>query len=105
VAWWYDHLLSGDQQRAQYPVRVFARFGLQGLRDTPRLAIGTGHSFKGAEADCTLLAPDLSKSAFEAFESPEGKDSTLRQWYVMQTRTREHMIFLEPSTKYHLEGV
>ncbi|KKK83712.1 hypothetical protein LCGC14_2790630, partial [marine sediment metagenome] len=53
LKWWSDKLLPSKQKAAQYPLSVASKKGPEMLSKPPKLFIGTGHSFKGAEADCS----------------------------------------------------
>jgi len=68
---------------------------------SPRVFIGTVHSFKGGEADTVLLFPDLSKVASRVYlsdrESPE-RDAIARTVYVGMTRARERLVLCSPSS-------
>jgi hypothetical protein len=83
---------------AQYPVRVIERGGINAVRDTPKIIIGTGHSVKGGEADVVYILPDLSPSGTRSWEGKRAdRDSVVRLGYVMMTRAKESLVICEPA--------
>lgn len=103
LAWWHDHLLSKYQESAAYPLRVYAKYGVAGLLESPSVVVGTYHSLKGAEAEVVYCAPDLSPAGFREWqEGGDGADAILRQWYVGLTRAKEELVILSPSTRRSL---
>jgi hypothetical protein len=76
----------------EYAAAMIETRGLEALR-RPRLAVGTVHSFKGAEADDVFLFPDLANKAAESWleGSGEGWASVLRTFYVGVTRARRRV--------------
>jgi DNA helicase-2/ATP-dependent DNA helicase PcrA len=53
VEWWQANLLASKAERLEYGVELYKRHGGESLRREPRLTIGTVHSVKGGEADCS----------------------------------------------------
>ncbi len=53
LAWWKSRLLGRRRRVAEYALRVAIYRGPKTLQEKPRCYIGTIHSFKGAEADCS----------------------------------------------------
>ena len=95
---WADWQLAAQRKTADYPVRVVDRVGYKGVAEAPKIFIGTIHSFKGAEADTTLVFPDLSRSGYAQWESSAaGKDAILRAFYVAFTRPKTRLILGAPS--------
>lgn len=95
---WADWQLAAQRKTADYPVRVVDRVGFKGVAEAPKVFLGTIHSFKGAEADTTLVFPDLSRSGAAQWESgPAGRDSILRAFYVAMTRPKSRLIMGAPS--------
>jgi superfamily I DNA/RNA helicase len=93
-----NHLKPARQRTAEYPVKVVQRGGIGGLRDTPKIIIGTGHSVKGGEADVVYLLPDLSPSGARNWEGKRAdRDTVVRLAYVMMTRARESLIVCDPA--------
>lgn len=104
LAWWEAHLTAKAQESAQYPLRIYRKYGIAKLIETPHIILGTIHSLKGSEADVVLLAPDISRAAFQEWMfGGEGRDAVLRQFYVGITRAKERLILLAPSTRLALE--
>ncbi len=69
------------------------------LNETPKIVIGTIHSFKGTEADNVFVAPDISWSAQQEWmSSVEAKDNMHRLFYVAVTRTLDNLILLQPGS-------
>ena len=53
AGWWSARVLRAREAAARYPAKVLAVRGPQALTDPPRIFVGTIHSFKGGEADCS----------------------------------------------------
>lgn len=99
LAWWQERLLPAKAKASHYPMSVATQRGLSGIEEEPRLFVGTGHSFKGSEADCTFIFPDLSPSGYREWcRRGEPRDSIIRLFYVMLTRARESVILCDPSS-------
>lgn len=94
--WWQQSLLSSHQERQRYPLCVYRRRGAQALREQSRLIVGTVHSVKGAESDCVVLAPDLSRSGmWQAWHgSTAARAQIIRLGYVALTRARATLCLL-----------
>ncbi|HKX46181.1 MAG TPA: UvrD-helicase domain-containing protein [Planctomycetota bacterium] len=103
VRWWYEHLLAGEQRAAEYPVRVYERWGRKALvdpivRGSKAITPGTIFSVKGGEADEVFLFPDTSRAAEEARASDdEGEAAMCRLFYVGATRARETLHLCAPA--------
>src|SRR5262249_28617184 len=105
VAWWCERIgASKDRDRAEYATKVYKNYGKEGLTARPRLSLGTAHSFKGAESDCTMLGLDLSRAGWEGWAAGQTRDQIRRMLYVMKTRAKHHMVLLEPASELHLQG-
>ena len=63
----------------------------------PKLAIGTVHSFKGAEADTVILLPDLSPAGFRQLNSAN-PGPVIRQMYVALTRAKYRLVLCDASS-------
>lgn len=84
-------LLNSKRPQMEYPIAVAEKRGTQALRETPRLAIGTVHSYKGGEADVVYVLPNVAPSARREWES--GEETALRRlFYVAFTRAREKLV-------------
>jgi len=100
LAWWISRLIPAKAKAAGFPAAVAIARGAKALEDPPRLFVGTTHSFKGAEADVTMIIPDLSPSGYrEWLRRGEPRDSIVRMGYVAITRARESVIFCQPTTE------
>jgi len=95
--WWTAGLSAKGHGAARYPLAVLDAHGAAGLKETPRLTIGTAHSVKGGEAAHVLVAPEISKEGF--YEGWLGggaaRDAIVRQFYVACTRAREKLTVLD----------
>ena len=99
VAWYRDSILKRFCSTLDYPQRVLNGHGPRSLLDSPRLFVGTIHSFKGGEADSVMLFPDLSPAGMRHWMHPgPARDSVLRTMYVGMTRAREKLVLAAPST-------
>jgi DNA helicase-2/ATP-dependent DNA helicase PcrA len=97
--WYRAHLTKEYAARMQFPLAVARKRGARELAAPPRVLIGTIHSFKGAEADCVILASDLSY--FHQQDLDEGgddADNVVRLFYVGMTRARHELIVTAPSS-------
>jgi len=98
LRWYSEHLTKEYAARMRFPLAVAEKRGARALAEKPRVLIGTIHSFKGAEADCVILAPDLSY--FHQQDLDDGgdeADNVVRLWYVGMTRARHELIVTAPS--------
>ena len=92
LAWFQSMMLSAKAETASFPMAVIRNRGTVALSATPRLHIGTIHSFKGAEADVVILFPDLSPQAMRK----DDRDSVIRTFYVGITRAKEKICICKP---------
>lgn len=90
------HILPSELRRFVYPLAVAER-DPKGLRDVPKLVIGTIHSVKGGEADVVYLSPELSPSQAEEWDSVP--DSLIRLFYVGITRARGGVVLLSAGSR------
>ena len=100
---WYRWVVMESKKRTlEYPLAVFDECGVDGLTKTPRIYVGTIHSFKGAEADVVYLFPDLSPAGYREWEStdPVCRDAVARCFYVGMTRAREKLVLGSASSGY-----
>lgn len=73
---------------------IYARHGLAGLTERPKVEIGTIHSMKGREADHAVIVPDMTASTFRGVDTdPDGE---ARTWYVAVTRASRYLHLLAP---------
>lgn len=99
IDWWQRSLLASQAAKHRYPVEIAKRRGGKALLETPRLMIGTVHSFKGGEADHAIVIPDLSRTGMWMGWQPggPGRDQIIRMGYVAATRARQTLSILEPA--------
>jgi DNA helicase-2/ATP-dependent DNA helicase PcrA len=108
LAWYEAHLLESWRKRMEFPLRVARREGLEALRETPRVIVGTVHSVKGGEADSVYVMPDLSQAAYHGppgqaaargwASGGEARHPTVRQFYVAFTRARHRLTLCGAAT-------
>jgi len=93
IQWWVSNLLKSRVRTAAYSAHVYKARGLDALTASPRVFIGTVHSFKGSEADVVFLFPDLSPAGWRGWESGhgEGYDSVVRTFYVGMSRAKHEL--------------
>ncbi len=97
--WYKEHLASTRRNGAVFPCQIAKKYGSEGLKQEPRVTIGTIHSVKGGEADVVILAPDLSQQGIASWGSgQEGKASIYRLMYVALTRTKSELHIMRPVT-------
>jgi hypothetical protein len=53
LEWFTSNLLAGQRGPMEYPIRIAQKRGATTLLDEPRLVVGTIHSVKGGQADCS----------------------------------------------------
>lgn len=94
--WFEQRLSSAKHSSAMFPINVIRQRGADALRDTPRVYVGTIHSFKGAEADSVIVYPDLSVSGMREWFSGASRDGIVRMFYVAITRARESVFVARP---------
>jgi superfamily I DNA/RNA helicase len=100
IAWLRPRVVSAKEKAIEYPANILAVHGPRGLRETPRVILGTIHSVKGGEADVAYLCPDLSRAAGNEWaRGGESRDNIIRQMYVGMTRARESLVLCEPSAR------
>lgn len=97
LAWWRDRMLPSKQQAADYPIAVACTHGLEAIKTEPKLFVGTGHSFKGSEADVVIVYPDISPAGYREWENEGTRDAVVRLGYVMVTRAREEVVICQPA--------
>lgn len=102
--WLAGALLAGRRKAAEYPLHIARRRGVEGLREAPRLVVGTIHSVKGGDADVVYLCPDVSAAGARSMAKDRaGVDETIRQFYVGMTRARQELRVLAPSSRAHVK--
>ncbi|HUU31000.1 MAG TPA: ATP-binding domain-containing protein [Phycisphaerae bacterium] len=93
AAWWTGRMQGSKLQAVDYPVRILSTAGADVLMKPPRCFVGTIHSFKGSEADCVFLFPDLSNAGYEEWRAAgKSRDGVIRLMYVGMTRARETLV-------------
>lgn len=95
VDWWQGTLLARHAKPCEYPARVWRARGAGALTADPMLTVGTVHSTKGAEAAHVLLAPEVSREAYNHWHDGR-RDALVRTMYVAMTRARERLTIMEP---------
>lgn len=99
LRWLLDRLTPNKRIQTELVAGMIARNGIAALTEEPKLYVGTIHSFKGAEADCVYLFPDLSPSGMQEWEGlGEGRDSIVRMMYVGLTRAKQEVVLCRPSS-------
>lgn len=99
--WFLSQITPAKQKGFEFPSRIYTEYGDTGP-DLARLCtVGTVHSVKGGEADCTVVFPDLSLRAAQHYVTRHGEqfDQILRQFYVAITRTRDTLILCKGVTR------
>ena len=90
LQWWSGRVAPEFHGRVQFPIAVALVGGPHGLKESPRVTVGTIHSVKGGQADVVFLFPDLSPTGGTAYQTrgPQ-RDSVIRLFYVGMTRARD----------------
>jgi superfamily I DNA/RNA helicase len=100
--WWESKLRTKKKSTYAYPLEVVKRHGVEGLRDEPKVVVGTIHSVKGGEADVVYVFPDISRRAAEEIRNSSGRAAAIRQFYVAFTRAREQLCICRPDAQWYL---
>lgn len=91
------HALKGKAGPLEFAANIIRRHGVAGLKDQPRVVVGTIHSVKGGEADAVYLCPDLSPQGYDQLDSAR-PEPVYRQFYVGMTRARETLVLCQAET-------
>jgi superfamily I DNA/RNA helicase len=97
--------MEKKREAMAYPLRILAKYGPEGLRDEPRVTIGTIHSTKGAEATEVLLFPDLSVAGAKEWLGSQDKydrDNVVRTFYVGMTRAKDTLYLAHDAGGLHV---
>lgn len=93
--WFRDRLNRSKLSAFNYPFAVLGRAGPEGLREKPKIIVGTIHSVKGGEADVVFVFPDLSPRFWDQMRAHP--DPIWRLFYVAITRAKEAVFLCEAS--------
>ena len=97
VEWLLGKILLARRRPVEYAARVMERTGIAGVTSSPKLYLGTIHSFKGSEADVVFVFPDLSPQAMHEWQRVgKGRDGIIRAFYVALTRARQKVYICMP---------
>lgn len=97
LEWLAGALLPSKAKQAAYPLQVARKRGAVALDEKPKVVLGTIHSVKGAAADIVYVAPDMSAAGVaQMTSSVNGRDQTIRLFYVAMTRAFEELRLLAP---------
>jgi len=98
---WYLGQVKGSDRLRDFVGEVVARSGAATLRERPKVAVGTVHSTKGAEAATVVLCPDVSLQAWQAAqETEEAREELRRVFYVGITRARQRLVLCGAGSRY-----
>lgn len=103
LEWFADNVLPSKEQATAYPLQVARKRGPLALAQRPRLILGTIHSVKGGASDVVYVAPDISAAGAAQLETINGRDQTIRQFYVAMTRSYEELRILGPFSKLFIK--
>lgn len=97
LEWLAGAVLPSRQKQTAYPFQVARKYGAVALDEKPKVVLGTIHSVKGAAADIVYVAPDMSAAGINQMTaSVNGRDQTIRLFYVAMTRAFEELRLLAP---------
>lgn len=97
LEWLAGAILPSKAKQAAYALQVARRRGTVALDEKPKVVLGTIHSVKGAAADIVYVAPDMSAAGIgQMTSSINGRDQTIRLFYVAMTRAFEELRLLAP---------
>lgn len=98
VEWFAASVMTSKELATAYPLQVVRKRGPLALAERPRLTLGTIHSVKGGASDVVYVAPDISAAGRDQLGTVNGRDQTIRQFYVAMTRSYEELRVLSPSS-------
>lgn len=105
LGWFMDNVAKANKNKFDYLCTIVEKHRAAALKMVPPITIGTIHSVKGGEADVVYLMPDLSRRGYENWSVPEGRDETIRQFYVGMTRCKETLVVTAPGSDYYIRGL
>lgn len=97
LEWLAHSVLPSRVLSTAYSFQVARKRGPLALVGAPPLTIGTVHSVKGGASDVVYVSPDLSAAGIGQLGTPNGRDQTIRQFYVALTRAYEELRLLAPA--------
>jgi DNA helicase-2/ATP-dependent DNA helicase PcrA len=98
ATWYARNTIQSKRESYEYPLKVYRRFGMDGLQKEPSIRLGTIHSAKGGQADNVILFPDLSRQGMMCYSGTQKeRDSVIRQLYVGMTRAYDTLVLADPS--------
>jgi DNA helicase-2/ATP-dependent DNA helicase PcrA len=105
LGWFMDNIAKANKNKFDYLCTIVEKHRAAVLKMVPPIIIGTIHSVKGGEADVVYLMPDLSRRGYENWSVPDGRDETIRQFYVGMTRCKETLVVTAPGSEYYIRGL
>lgn len=103
LEWFARNVLGSKEQATAYPLQVARKRGPLALAQRPGVILGTIHSVKGGASDVVYVAPDISAAGRDQLDTVNGRDQTIRQFYVAMTRSYEELRILAPSSKLFIK--
>lgn len=107
LEWFASCVLGSKEQATAYPLQVARKRGPRTLAEViavgAGLTIGTIHSVKGGASDVVYVAPDISSAGRDQLGTVNGRDQTIRQFYVAMTRSYEELRLLQPSSNLFIK--
>lgn len=97
LEWLAGAILPSRVRGTAYPLQVARKRGPLALATAPPVTIGTIHSVKGGASDVVYLCPDLSAAGIAQLNTVNGRDQTVRLFYVGLTRAYEELRLLAPA--------
>jgi superfamily I DNA/RNA helicase len=100
LEWLLDNVETKRKRSLEYPLKVYKKYGIDALVNTPRCTVGTVHSVKGGESQCVYIFPDLSLKAIREQDRTHDKDPLYRLFYVAVTRASEELVLMKNETRW-----
>jgi superfamily I DNA/RNA helicase len=97
LEWLAGAILPSKVRAVAYPLQVARHRGIAALATPPPVTVGTIHSVKGGASDVVYVSPDLSAAGVAQLSSVNGRDQTVRLFYVAVTRAYEELRLLSAS--------
>lgn len=85
--------LKGDDDKKEYYLRIYQRYGIDKLIESPNVTISTIHGVKGGEAKNVVIDPRMTRQSYNGYlDDPEPEN---RIWYVGSSRTENRLFVTE----------
>lgn len=107
LSWIESNVIRSKIKSLAFPITIARTRGPARLippgQSDPAIFVGTIHSFKGGEADCSYVFPDLSSAgSMEWLSGGSQRDNVIRTFYVALTRAKLKLVICAPTERGHV---